>query len=105
MATLLRIVPKFAAVGATVPVALYLVSLAVPLFPAWLLIISLALCPPYILFLSTAACDPFDACSLNTLFWVAMFNALIYAILGCCICVVASYIKRRSGRLDKRGSA
>ena len=81
MASILKLVAKFAAFGAAVPIAFYFASLATPIFPSWVLTIALALCPPYIFFLATAACDPFDACSLNMLGLVVLVNVIIYIFI------------------------
>ena len=105
MAPMLKLVAKFSAAGAVVPVVFSFVSLAVPLFPIWLLLIVLVLCPPYMLFLATAACEPFDACSLNMLALVMLSNAAFYALLGSGVYAVASYLRRRSGRPAPDGAA
>jgi hypothetical protein len=105
MAAIIKLALKFAAVGAVIPVVFALVSLAVPLFPVWLLMTVLVLCPPYIFFLATAACGPFDACSLNMLALVMACNAVIYGLLGCGVYAVSSYLRLRSGRSAKGGAA
>ena len=105
MASMLRLAAKFAATGALVPVAFFLISLAVPLFPIWLLRTALVLCPPYVLFFATAACEPFDACSLNTLALVVLFNAISYGLLGCVVYKIAAVLRRRSNGPATDGAA
>lgn len=105
MAPILKFVAKFAALGVVLPVVFYLVSIAVPLFPNWLLQTTLVLCPPYIMFLATAACEPFDACSIKMLMLVMLFNTFLYAFLGGCIYMIVSYIRRRSGKPNQGGEA
>ncbi len=95
MQPMLKFVAKFAVVGAAIPVAFSFLSLAVPLFPTWLLLIVMVLCPPYLFFLATAACEPFDACSLNMLAFVVFSNATFYSLLGCAAYMALSYLKRR----------
>jgi hypothetical protein len=82
MAAALRYVAWFTIVGAAVPIVVFALSLALPLFPGWLFGIVLLLCPAYALFVATAACEPFDACSLTTLGVVVGWNIGLYGVIG-----------------------
>ena len=105
MTPMLKLIAKFAAAGAAIPSVLYGISLAVPLFPGWLLLTVLVLCPPYVMFMATAACGPFDACSISTLVIVMALNAVLYAFIGCCLYVIISHLRRRLARSATRGAA
>ena len=105
MAPMLKFIARAASAGAVVPVVFFVVSVAVPLFPIWLLRVAFVACPPYMLFMATAACEPFDACSLSTLALVVLLNSIFYALLGCVVFAVATHLKRRWGRPASGGAA
>jgi hypothetical protein len=96
-ARLPRFLTWWAVVGAVIPVAAFLTSLAVPLFPISLLHVVSALCPPYLLFLATANCAPSDWCSLSTLGIVSALNALLYILAGSLFLFLRRVIANKPG--------
>ena len=90
----------------SVALVVFVLSLALPRFPAWLGDWVLVACPPSILLMATEVCGSrYDWCSIQFVLIMVVLNAALYALVGAVLSLVASAGRRALGGDRSRDAA